>query len=102
MRSISFVWSILVLLYLIFLGLVSFTTIFQGTPLEAFGMTALMVPYALHQVGLPVLENNGFSGWGWSSPNILGWFLSAIAWLAFYWLVAFGIVRLILRSRPKQ
>lgn len=92
----------LVLLHLLFLGLIRFTTFFQGTPFEAFGITALVVPYALHQVGLPVLENNSFSGWGWPSLNVFGWFLSIIAWLAFYWLIAFGIVRLTRRLRPTR
>lgn len=102
MRSVSFIWAILVLLHLLFLALGSFTTIFQGTPFEAFGIMALLVPYALHQVGLPVLENNGLSGWGWPSPNTFGWFLSAIVWLALYWLVSLGIVRLTQRSRPTR
>jgi hypothetical protein len=102
MHRAVLLWVSLVSIHLVFLALATFTTVFQGTFFEAFGFTALMVPYALHYIGLPVLQNDGFNGWGWASPNILGWFLSAIAWFVFYWLVAIGIVRLTQRLRPTQ
>lgn len=70
------------------LALAVFTPVLQETPFEAFGMTALAVPYLLHQAGLPVLHNDGPSGWGMPSPNVLGWLLSAVVWLALYWLIA--------------
>lgn len=101
-HRIVLLWLSLVSIHLVFLALATFTTVFQGTLFGAFGFTALMVPYALHHIGLPVLENDGFSGGGWASPNILGWFLSIIAWFVFYWLVAIGIVRLTQRSRPTR
>ena len=102
MHRIVLLWLSLVSFHLLFLALATFTTVFQNTLFEAFGFTALVIPYALHYIGLPVLENDGFSGGGWASPNILGWFFSAIAWFAFYWLVAIGIVRLTMRSRPMR
>jgi len=97
-RRAPLIWFIFVSLHLLLLALVVFTSIFRDTPFEAFGITALMVPYILQDVGLPVLENNGLSGWGWPSPNLFGWLLSAAAWLAFYWLVAIGIERIARRS----
>jgi hypothetical protein len=101
-RKVTLLCAILFSLHIFLLYLVTFTTIFQGTLFEAFGITALIVPYTLQQIGLPVLENNGLSGRGWASPNILGWLLSAIAWFTFYWLVALSIVRLTLRLRPTR
>ena len=101
-HRIVLLWLSLGSFHLLFLALATFTTVFQGTLFEAFGFTALMVPYALHHIGLPVLDNDSFSGWGWASPNILGWFFSAIAWFVFYWLVAIGIVHLTQRSRPTR
>ena len=93
-HRIFWIWLASCLLHGLILALAVFTTAFQGTPFEAFGITAVMVPYLLHHAGLPVLQNGGLSGWGMSSPNFLGWLLSALAWFAAYWLVATGLERL--------
>jgi len=87
------IWLAISSLHALLLVLSLVTPIFRGTPLEAIGATALVVPYFLQQIGLPVLRE--LSGWGWASPNCLGWFLSAVVWLAFYGLVAVGVERLI-------
>ncbi|WLD59030.1 hypothetical protein NFC81_04400 [Salinispirillum sp. LH 10-3-1] len=87
-------WLTICSLHALFLVLAVFTTAFVDTPLEAFVMTVLAVPYLLHQTGLPVLQNEGLSGWGMPMPNTLGWLLSVLAWLALYWLVASGVERL--------
>jgi quinol-cytochrome oxidoreductase complex cytochrome b subunit len=94
MRKRVLIWIILVLLHLLLLGLAIFTHVLRDTAVEAFGLTVVMIPYALDAIGLPVLENNGSGGWGWLSPNLFGFFLSAIFWLSFYWLIALGMVRL--------
>jgi len=91
---IFWIWLASCFLHGLMLALAIFTPAFQGTPFEAFGVTALALPYLLHQVGLPVLQNDGLSGWGMSSPNFLGWLLSAMAWFAIYWLVATTLERL--------
>ena len=93
-HRIFWIWLASCLLHGLMLALAVFTTALQGTPFEAFAITAVMVPYLLHQAGLPVLQNGGLSGWGMSSPNLLGWLLSALAWFAVYWLVATGLERL--------
>ena len=97
-RRVSLIWFAFVFLHFLLLSLAIFTTAFNGTVFEAFGITALMIPYVLQHIGLPVLENNGLSDWGWPSPNLFGWVLSVVGWLAFYWLVAIGIERLTRRS----
>lgn len=97
-RRVSLICFVFVSLHFLLLSLAIFTTTFNGTAFEAFGITTLMVPYVLQHIGLPVLENEVLSGLGWPSPNLFGWVLSVVGWLAFYWLVAIGIERLARRS----
>lgn len=99
---VSLVFLVLISLHLLLLALALFTTVFQGTWLEAFGLTAVVVPYVLHLIGLPVLDNNGMSGWGWSSPTLLGWILSGIVWFFIYWSIALGVERLIRRLKERN
>lgn len=73
--------------------------LFNGTLLEGLGITALLVPYGLHWLGLPVLMNDGLTGWGWAAPNSFGWFLSVVAWLSLHLLIAIGLERLTSGSR---
>jgi len=88
------IWIALVSVHAILLLLVVDTNIFHDTPLEAFGMTLLAVPYLLKQIGLPVLQNNGMGDGGWVAPNVFGWAVSVGVWLAFYWAVASTAARL--------
>ena len=103
-RRVPLIWFVLVSLHFLLLALSTFTTIFHDTAFEAFGMTAVVVPYVLQHIGLPVLENNGLSGGGWPSPNLFGWFFSVVAWFTLYWLIAIGVERLTRRSSgtPKK
>ena len=82
------VWLALASLHAALLALAAFTKIVEDTPLEAIGITALVVPYLLHHFGLPVLQNNGLGDGGWASPNVFGWCASIAAWLAIYWVIA--------------
>jgi len=90
----STIWIAIMSAHAVLLLLVMFTNYFQDTPLEAFGITLLAVPYLLKQIGLPVLQNNGLGDGGWATPNLLGWIISVCVWLAFYWLVASVAARL--------
>lgn len=78
----------LTLLHLALLGVVGFTSWLADTPFEAFGVTALAVPYVLHHLGLPTLAHGGLSGGGWPSPNPFGWLTSVLFWAGIYYLVA--------------
>ena len=95
------IWLGLCALHALLLMLAVFTTALRQTPFEAFGMTALAVPYLLQQSGLPVLQGNGASGWGLPSPTLLGWLLSLMVWLTFHWLVACGVEWLIRRATTR-
>lgn len=88
------IWIALVSVHVMLLLLIVGTNIFHNTPLEAFGMTLLAVPYLLKQIGLPVLQNNGMGDGGWGAPNEIGWAVSVAVWLAFYWVVASVLARL--------
>jgi len=50
---------------------------------------------AVNPAGLvPVLQDGGMSGWGMAPPNVLGWLVSAAAWIAFYGVTAAAIQRI--------
>jgi len=87
-RPLVWIWLAMCGLHGLIVAIAGFTTAFRETPFESFGTTALAVPYLLHQAGLPVLQQSGSSGWGMLSPNILGWLLSVIVWLAVYGVLA--------------
>ena len=99
---VPLIWLLSVSCHLLLLALTTLTSLFHDTPIEGFGVTALIVPYMLNQIGLPVLENNGLSGGGLPSPNLFGWFISITTWLVFYWLLISGIKRLIRNSSVAQ
>ncbi len=90
-------WIFCVFLHLLLLALSTLTPILNDTPFEGFGITVLIIPYLLQLLGLPTLEYGGLSGGGLPTPNLFGWLLSIATWLAFYWLLATGIKRLISR-----
>jgi len=88
------VWVGLVILHLALLFTVVYTPIFQGTLLNEFGLTVVIVPYLFAIIGLPVLIES--SGWvTLPGPNLLGWILSIAVWLLFYWYIAKLIMHLI-------
>lgn len=88
------IFLVLASLHLALLSVVGFTSWLADTPFEAFGVTALAVPYLLHHLGLPTLANAGLSGGGWPSPNIFGWLTSILFWAGLYCLVAKLLARL--------
>jgi ABC-type branched-subunit amino acid transport system permease subunit len=88
------IWLSIISLHTALLLAVMFTPIFKDTPMEAFGISLLAIPYFLQQIGLPVLQNNGLSGTGWPTPNLFGWLFSVSTWLAFYWLVVKVLIKL--------
>lgn len=79
------------------LALAVLSPVLSATPLEGFGMTALAIPYVLHQLGLPMLRNGGVSGWGLALPNAWGWLASALVWAVFYGGVTALIQRIVRR-----
>jgi len=91
------IWLGLSLFHLFILLLIVYLPILRDSSFSAFGITAVMVPYLLNSVGLPVLINDGLSGWALPSPNVLGWSLSLLFWLLFYYLLAKLIAHLLAR-----
>lgn len=96
-HSALWICASLSVLHCVLLALAVFSSALEATPLEGFGMTVLVVPYLLHQVGLPVLQGGGASGWGMALPNALGWLLSVVAWLALYGGLGMAVQRLLRR-----
>ena len=90
---ILWIWFAICSLHIVLVALACIE-LFIDTLLEGFGVTVVLVPYILHGLGLPVLLDDGLAGGGWASPNSFGWFLSVIAWLSLYLLIAIGIERL--------
>jgi hypothetical protein len=87
-RKIFSITITLILIHLTLVFVAAFTPLFYGTPMEAFGITVLVLPYLLADLGLPVLNNSGFSESGWSNLNLLGWTVSGLVWFCFYYLVS--------------
>lgn len=92
------IWFVICSLHVVLIVL-AWLELFTDTLLEGFGITVALVPYILHQLGLPVLVNDGLAGGGWAAPNSFGWFLSVIVWLSLYLLIAIGLERLTSGSR---
>jgi len=76
--------------------------------LEEASSVLVLVPllsiYIFHKLGIPgLLEHGGACGWGWCAPTVAGWAFLAAFWLAFAWLVAWGLARLTARwARPAR
>lgn len=84
----ALLWCFLVILHVLILLLVEFTNIPEGTPLQAFGTTALLVPFLLNDLGILAMESVGQGSDAVLAPTAAGWFLSAVFWLALYWFAA--------------
>jgi hypothetical protein len=93
------IWLGLSLLHLFILLLIVYLPVLRDSSFTTFGITAVIVPYLLHSAGLPVLINDGLSGWALPSPNIFGWSLSLLFWLAFYYFIAKFITQLLARHK---
>jgi|GEM_PF-2416896 len=93
-RCALWIWIGLCATHCVLLALAALSPVLDATWLEGFGMTVLAIPYLLHQLGLPVLQDGGMSGWGMALPNVLGWLVSAAAWIAFYGVTAAAIQRI--------
>lgn len=91
------IWLGLSLIHLLTLLLIVYLPVLRDSSFTAFGITAVMVPYLLHSIGLPVLINDGLNGWALPSPNVLGWSLSILFWLVFYYFLAKLITYLLAR-----
>jgi hypothetical protein len=77
-----------------------------GTVSDIAGL-GLLFPFftsaLLHKAGVPgVLEHNGACGWGWCSPTVLGWMLTALIWAGAFWLLAMGVARLLTLWRNRK
>jgi hypothetical protein len=82
-RYILAIWLGLSLFHLFILLLIVYLPALRDSSLTAFGITAVIVPYLLNSAGLPVLINDGLSGWALlPSPNVLGWSLFIAHFLA--------------------
>jgi hypothetical protein len=58
--------------------------------------------YFFHKIGVPgLLEHNGLCGWGMCAPTVFGWVFLVAFWLAFAFLVAWGIAALTLRFKQR-
>lgn len=95
------IWLGLSIIHLLILLLIIYLPILQDSSFTAFGITAVIVPYLLHFLGLPVLIDDGLSGWALASPNIWGWSLSILFWLFVYYLIAKFIVYLLAGSKSE-
>jgi hypothetical protein len=93
------IWLGLSLLHLLSLLLIVYLPVLRDSSFTAFGTTTVIVPYLLHSVGLPVLINDSLSGWALPSPNILGWSLSVLFWLVFYYFIAKFITQLLAQHK---
>jgi hypothetical protein len=93
----SIIWLGLSILHLSILLLIVYLPVLRDSSFTAFGITAVIVPYLLHSAGWPVLINDGLSGWTLPSPNVLGWSLSILFWLVFYYFLAKFIAYLLTR-----
>jgi hypothetical protein len=91
-------WCFLVILHGLILLLVAYTNVTDGTPLQAFGTTVLLVPFLLDELGIPVMETAGHGSDAVPAPTAAGWFLSAIFWLALYWFAARLLARKLVRG----
>jgi hypothetical protein len=70
--------------------------IFPDSPAGIVLVGPILSVYVLHKLGVPgLLEHDGFCGWGWCSPTLLGWLVAAALWLAVAWLLAWCIQSLI-------
>ena len=54
----------------------------------------------LSKIGLPVFLNP-HSGWGWSTPNLIGWSLGGLFWIIVYLGVACITAKVIDKSKGK-
>src|SRR6267143_7140158 len=65
-------------------------------------LTPIGAIYIFHRLGVPgLLEHGGACGWSLCSPTAPGWAFLIVFWVGIAWCVAWGLVRLTLRSRAR-
>lgn len=96
----------ILLLILAAYGLFAIVAAIQPVDSESAGGVLLALPllsvYALDSLGIPrLLAQNGWCGWRWCAPTILGWMFAAALWLGNAWLIAWGIASLTSRRTAR-
>ncbi len=89
-KKLIIIWSILIFIHLI----IALALPVSPNPGQLLIYVTIVI---LNKMRLPVFLNS-HSGWGWSTPNWIGWLLGVFIWSCIY----FGVAYLITKNITKN